>query len=114
MTRERFNWISDGLIVGIALAMLGITTSRGEDVPRGRGSSISALASSRPAPGDGFLASYDGSDAAKAQAAAKMLDDNANSMLPGFPRARPRRRRASRRPAPRPRSGPTGRTSRPR
>jgi len=36
MTRERFNWILMGLIVGIALAMLGVTASQSADLPTGQ------------------------------------------------------------------------------
>lgn len=88
MTRERFNWILTGLIVGIAMAMLGITTSQGADeLPTGQ--ALVDLRVSKLKAGAGameFLASYDGSDSAKAEAAAKVLDDNSDTMLSWFPK----------------------------
>lgn len=86
MTRERFGWILTGLIVGIALAMLGVTPSIGEETPTGQ-----ALVDAREQAmkkGGGalqYLLKYDGSDSEKAQAAAKALDDAGDQMLSWFP-----------------------------
>jgi cytochrome c556 len=86
MTRERFGWVLIGLVVGIALAMLGVTNSVSEELPSGQ--ALVDLRVQQLKQGGGamqFLGAYDGSDAAKAQAAAKVLDDNAASMGSWFP-----------------------------
>lgn len=86
MTRERFGWILTGLIVGIALAMLGVGSSNSEDLPTGQ--KLVELRSKHLKQAGGamqFLGQYDGSDQAKALAAAKTIDDAAASMTTWFP-----------------------------
>jgi cytochrome c556 len=86
MTRERFNWILTGLIVGIALAMLGVTNGFGADLPAGQALVDHRVAALKKAGGSmQFFAQYDGSDAAAAVAAAKVLDDTAAALLSWFP-----------------------------
>lgn len=86
MTRERFGWILTGLIIGIALAMLGVSPSIGEETPTGQ-ALVDAREQAMKTGGGAlkFLTTYDGSDSAKAQAAAKALDDNGDKMLAMFP-----------------------------
>lgn len=86
MTRERFNWILIGLIVGIALAMLGVTTSHSEDVPSGQGLVDHRVKGLKAAGGAmQFLSQYDGSDVEKAKTAAKVIDDLGASLAAWFP-----------------------------
>jgi cytochrome c556 len=86
MTRERFGWVLVGLVVGIALAMLGVTTSIGADMPAGQ--ELVKMREQAMKTGGGalqYLLKYDGSDSEKAKAAAKALDDNADQLLSWFP-----------------------------
>ena len=88
MTRERFGWVLIGLIIGIALAMLGVTTSTGaeEDGLTGQALVDHRVKGLKAAGGAmQFLSEYDGSDQAKAQAAAKVIDDLADSLTKWFP-----------------------------
>ncbi len=86
MTRERFNWILMGLIVGIALAMLGVTASQSADLPTGQALVGARIAQLKKAGGAmQFFGQYDGSDQTAAAAAAKILDDVAADLVSWFP-----------------------------
>ncbi|MCC6920610.1 MAG: cytochrome c [Alphaproteobacteria bacterium] len=86
MTRERFGWVLVGLIVGIALAMLGITPSVGADLPAGQALVDLRHDTMKTAGGAlQFLVKYDGSDRAKAEAGAKAIDDVTAAILTWFP-----------------------------
>jgi cytochrome c556 len=88
MTRERFSWVLTGILVGVALAMLGVTTSTGaeEAAPTGQALVDARVAALKKAGGAmQFLGAYDGSDAAKAGAAAKAIDDAASGLPTWFP-----------------------------
>lgn len=86
MTRERFNWILTGLLIGIAFALLGVSTSNGEDQLTGQALVDHRVKGLKAAGGAmQFLSSYDGSDVEKAKTAAKVLDDLGDSLLKWFP-----------------------------
>lgn len=86
MTRERFNWVLTGIIAGVALAMLGVTTSQGAELPTGQDLVKFREAELKKAGGAmQFLSQYDGSDGAAAAAAAKAIDDTAAALLSWFP-----------------------------
>lgn len=86
MTRERFNWVLTGIVVGIAFAMLGVTTGQSADLPTGQDLVKYREAELKKAGGAmQFLSQYDGSDATQAAAAAKAIDDAASGLLSWFP-----------------------------
>lgn len=86
MTRVRFNWILTGMLAGVALATLGVTTSYSQDMPSGQ-ALVDLRIQGLKAAGGGmkFLASYDGSDQASAAKAAKAIDDAAAGLTVWFP-----------------------------
>ncbi len=95
MTRERFNWIFVGLVVGIAMTALGVTTSQGAEAPAPAAAALptgQALVDYRhdafEEMGDAMklLSQYDGSDKAAMQAAVKLLDDSQNELASWFPK----------------------------
>lgn len=87
MTRERFQWILAGLIIGIAFAMVGITTSSSAETPKSGQDLVDYREKRLKAAGGAMqaLAQYDGSDAAIAATAAKTIDDVAGELLSMFP-----------------------------
>lgn len=87
MTRERFQWILAGLLVGIAFAFFGITPSIGADKPAGGQDLVEYREKRLKSAGGAMqaLSQYDGSDAAVAIAAAKTIDDIAGEFLSMFP-----------------------------
>ncbi|MFT3809106.1 MAG: cytochrome c [Micropepsaceae bacterium] len=87
MTRERFQWILAGIIIGIAFAVLGINTSMSNEKPTSGQDLVDYREKRLKAAGGAMqaLSQYDGSDAAAAQAAAKTVDDVAGELLSFFP-----------------------------
>ena len=87
MTRERFQWILVGLIIGIAFAMLGITTSSSADTPPTGQDLVDLRVKRLKSTGGAMqaLAQYDGSNAAAAAAAAKVVGDMAADLVSLFP-----------------------------
>ena len=87
MTRERFQWILAGIIIGIAFAVLGINTSMSNEKPTSGQDLVEYREKRLKAAGGAMqgLSQYDGSDAAAAIAAAKTVDDVAGELLSMFP-----------------------------
>lgn len=86
MTRERFGWVLTGLLIGIALATLGVGTSSSQALPTGQ--DLVKLREKHLKEAGGamqFLGKYDGSDQTKASAAAKVIDDAAAAITTWFP-----------------------------
>ena len=84
MTRIRFGLAAMALLT--AGAVLGSNASSSEDLPSGQ--DLVKLRESKLKQAGGamqFLGSYDGSDATKAAAAAKTLDDTASGLTVWFP-----------------------------
>lgn len=87
MTRERFQWILVGLIIGIAFAMLGIGTSRSADAPTSGQDLVDYRVKRLKGTADAMqgLQQYDGSDAAIAAAAAGTVAAMAADLAALFP-----------------------------
>jgi len=87
MTRERFQWILVGLIIGIAFALLGINTSSSAETPKSGQELVDYREKRLKAAGGAMqaLAQYDGSNAETAVNAAKTIDDVAGELLSMFP-----------------------------
>lgn len=87
MTRERFNWILAGILIGIAFAVLGINTSQGSDTPRTGQDLVDYRVKQLKSAGAAMqaLAQYDGSNPEISATAAKTIDDVAAEMLSFFP-----------------------------
>lgn len=87
MTRERFQWMLAGLIIGIGFAVLGINTSSSADAPKSGQDLVDYREKRLKAAGGAMqaLGQYDGSDATVPVAAAKTIDDVAGELLAMFP-----------------------------
>lgn len=87
MTRERFNWILAGILIGIAFAVLGINTSMSSDKPTSGQDLVDYREKRLKAAGGAMqaLSQYDGADAAVPVTAAKTIDDVAGELLSLFP-----------------------------
>jgi cytochrome c556 len=87
MTRERFQWILAGLIIGIAFAILGVSPSISADKPTSGQDLVEYREKRLKAAGGAMqaLGQYDGSNVEIAIAAAKTIDDVAGEFLSNFP-----------------------------
>jgi len=87
MTRERFQWILAGLIIGIAFAILGFNPSISADKPASGQELVEYREKRLKAAGGGMqaLGQYDGSNVEIAAAAAKTIDDVSGELLSMFP-----------------------------
>ena len=87
MTRERFQWILAGLLIGIAFAVLGINTSSSAETPKSGQELVDYREKRLKAAGGAMqaLSQYDGSNAEAAIAAAKTIDDVAGEIVGFFP-----------------------------
>lgn len=85
MTRERFQWILVGLVIGIAFAMLGITTSSSAETTVSGQELVDLRVKRLKSAGGAMqaLSQYDGSNAEAAGQAAKVVADIAGD-LPGL------------------------------
>lgn len=87
MTRERFQWILAGLIIGIGFAVLGINASSSTEAPKSGQEQVDYRVKRLKSASEAMqaLSQYDGSDAAMAATAAKTIDDVAGEILGYFP-----------------------------